>query len=136
MLYRSQFELACKAFSQRHPCWSWCDNPRVGYGYLTRTTTHARTAITDLEGDLFIVDNHGLDIDDLATAQPSSLTVAVNEYIVYAASFNVPAFYFTIHDSSSYIFRRQTISILMFYRWTSITPCGSRTDFIVQGQTP
>ncbi|KAF8812368.1 hypothetical protein BYT27DRAFT_7182808 [Phlegmacium glaucopus] len=100
MFSRSQFELACKAFSQRHACWSWCDNPRAGYGYLTRTTTHARNVISDLEGDLFIVDNHGLDIDDLATAQPSPLTVAVNEYIAYAASFNVPAFYFTIHDSN------------------------------------
>ena len=103
MLSRLQFEVAGKAFSQCHPCWSWCDNPRIGYGYLTRTATHTRTAVPDLEGDTFTVDN--LDIDDLATAQPSPSTVAVEEYIVYAASFNVPAFYFTIHDSSSYIRR-------------------------------
>ena len=102
MFSRSQFEKACKAFSQCHPCWSWCDNPREGYGYLTRTT-HIRNVASDLESDTFIVDN--LDIDDLATAQPSPSTVAVKEYIVYAASFNVPAFYFTLHDSSSYICR-------------------------------
>jgi hypothetical protein len=112
MLSRSQFELACKAFSQCHPCWFWCDNPREGYGYLTRTTTHARTSISDLEDDTFVVDS--LDIDDLATAQPSPSNVAVEEYIVYAASFNVPAFYFAIHDSCSYICRCQTISMLMF----------------------
>ena len=66
-------------------------------------TTHARTLVSDPERDTFIVDN--LDIDDLATAQPTPAAVAVNEYIVYAASFSVPAFYFTIHDSSSYICR-------------------------------
>ena len=78
--------------------------------------------MSGLEGDTFIVDDFGLDVDDLATAQPSPSTLVVIEYIVYAASFNVPAFYFTIHDSSSYILRRQTISMLMFYRRTSTTP--------------
>jgi ubiquitin-like-conjugating enzyme ATG10 len=39
--------------------------------------------------------------EDVATVQasvPPPLTV--HEYIIYSASFNVPAFYFTVHDSS------------------------------------
>ena len=100
-----------------------------------RATTHSRVAISNLEGDIFTVDT--LDIDDSATAQPSPSIVSVNEYIVYAASFSVPAFYFTIHDSSSYIYQSIIhLKVDVFYRWTSTAPCRSRTDFIVQGQTP
>ncbi|KAF9482472.1 hypothetical protein BDN70DRAFT_773858, partial [Pholiota conissans] len=40
--------------------------------------------------------------DDAATApeRPSSDVLVVQEYIVYSASFNVPAFYFTAHDTN------------------------------------
>ncbi|KDR83822.1 hypothetical protein GALMADRAFT_236227 [Galerina marginata CBS 339.88] len=99
MLSRSQFESASKAFSRRHPQWSWGDGHRPGYGYLMRTTTHFQKS-PNLAQDAISFPEPQVEEDDLATAQPAGPAVIVQEYIVYSASFGVPAFYFTIHNTN------------------------------------
>ncbi|PPQ77264.1 hypothetical protein CVT25_010846 [Psilocybe cyanescens] len=102
MLSRSDFVLACRAFARRHPHWSWADGHRTGYGYLTRTSTHVfkipqyPSTMLELEGE----DEVGLETDDPASAHPAPAPLTVQEFIVYSASFSVPAFYFTIHDTN------------------------------------
>ena len=102
MFTRDQFEDACEAFARRHPQWSWVSGHRPGYGFLTRTTIHTCKAPLDLEADAFDLEEE-VEVfeEDSAIADPSPLsTLNVKEYIAYSASFNVPAFYFTMHDRS------------------------------------
>ncbi|KIM46264.1 hypothetical protein M413DRAFT_426701 [Hebeloma cylindrosporum] len=99
MLSRSEFELACEAFAHRHSCWSWVPAQRPGYGYLTRSTAHF-TSLSSLEEDQFLFDQPEEEDNATADAQPSRQPLSVQEYIVYSASFNVPAFYFTMHNTN------------------------------------
>lgn len=101
MLSRSQFQAASGAFARRHQEWRYVEGHHPGYGYLTRTTSHC------CNGPKFLFDDEALsEIDDIeardnATASTEiSTTLTVQEYIVYSASFNVPAFYFTAHTAS------------------------------------
>jgi len=100
MLSRAQFESACQAFARRHPQWTWVAGHRPGYGYLTRSTVHARKAPIDPEDEPALSDLE-IQEDDPATAQPVVSSLNVEEHIVYSASFTVPAFYFNIFDSSA-----------------------------------
>ena len=101
MFTRSKFDDACQAFQERHPQWAWVDGQRPGYGFLTRKTMHSRKPPPDLTEAVEIADIDD-EPDDPSTAQPVSYSaVDVTEYIVYSASFSVPAFYFTIHGSSA-----------------------------------
>jgi ubiquitin-like-conjugating enzyme ATG10 len=101
MFTRDQFELACQTFAIRHPRWSWVPGHRAGYGFLSRTCYHTHKIPVDLDVSISDLDEMGIEEDDSATAQDFlSPSFCVNEYIIYSASFNVPAFYFTIHDSS------------------------------------
>ncbi|CAA7259688.1 unnamed protein product [Cyclocybe aegerita] len=95
MLSRKQFESAAQAFARRHPHWAWVPGHRPGYGYLSRTTSHFRKAspeVEDLASDVLDVEN------DPATAHSARPALNVQEHILYSASFNVPAFYFNIHE--------------------------------------
>jgi ubiquitin-like-conjugating enzyme ATG10 len=120
MLSRSEFELACEAFARRHSSWSWVPAQRPGYGYLTRSTVHFMTP-SDLEEDQLIFDQPE---DDNATAdaQPSRQASSVQEYIVYSASFNVPAFYFTMHNTSVFLQNLFNSAHLTPRRWRAALP--------------
>jgi len=106
MLSRDQFQLGCHTFASRHPQWSWIPGDRPGCGFLTRTRylwwkspfdPYSHVNSTDLEG----VEEE--EEEDIATAQASELpSLTVHEYIVFSASFSVPAFYFTMQYSSEY----------------------------------
>ncbi|KAF8165420.1 hypothetical protein B0H34DRAFT_238202 [Crassisporium funariophilum] len=101
MLSRSQFALAIGFFAQRHPHWSCDDGPRTGYGFLTRTTNHVKKEAAVIDDDETLLVGEGVDeVEDLASALPARPALTVHEYIVYSAAFNVPAFYFTVHDSN------------------------------------
>jgi len=105
MLSRDQFQLGCHTFTSLHPQWSWIPGDRPGYGFLTRTRylqwkspldPHSYVNSTDLEEV-----EEWEEEEDIATAQASELpSLSVHEYIVFSASFSVPAFYFTMQDSS------------------------------------
>jgi ubiquitin-like-conjugating enzyme ATG10 len=75
-----------------------------GFGYMSRTVT-LLTGQDDGDNSRLHLDstNEVVEIDDDATVShlPSTRLVS-NQYIVYSATFQVPAFYFTIHDSSTW----------------------------------
>jgi len=55
------------------------------------------------EDDQLVFDPPEEEDNATADAQPSRQPLSVQEYIVYSASFNVPAFYFTMHNTSVFL---------------------------------
>ena len=101
MLSRSQFQAASGAFARRHQQWRCVEGCHPGYGYLTRTTSHRFTGPKFHFDDESVSGIDDIEAEDSATATSKiSTTLTVQEYIVYSASFNVPAFYFTAHTAS------------------------------------
>ncbi|KAJ7095305.1 hypothetical protein B0H15DRAFT_105008 [Mycena belliarum] len=93
-MLRSEFCAAADAFIAAHPTahWAWQEHPTApGFGYMVRSALHARRAATEAPED----DN----LDDATAAGPVE-TLNCMQYIVYSATFQVPAFYFTLHDAS------------------------------------
>ncbi|KAJ6599142.1 hypothetical protein DFH09DRAFT_26429 [Mycena vulgaris] len=92
-MLRSEFSAAAAAFIDAHPGtrWTWQEHPSFpGLGYMTRTALHTRRAAETLAEE---------DVDDATAAAPAE-TLTCMQYIVYSATFQVPAFYFTLHDAS------------------------------------
>lgn len=80
-----------------------------GFGYMSRTVTlsagrHETAGAVDGEANMHLNSaNAVVEIDDGATMSHAPLTPIVsNQYVVYSATYQVPAFYFTIHDSSAW----------------------------------
>ncbi|KAI0254261.1 hypothetical protein BJV78DRAFT_1186621 [Lactifluus subvellereus] len=114
-LTRPQFEHACKALIGSHghstssplnatilKGWSWAEHPTVtGLGYMSRTALlQCRTRKRDSD----LVEEDGLEsgdtIDDPAVARDaSSGFLTCGQSIVFSPTFQVPVFYFTVHDS-------------------------------------
>ncbi|KAJ7937126.1 hypothetical protein B0H13DRAFT_1944331, partial [Mycena leptocephala] len=95
MLLRSEFCAAADAFivSHRDKDWTWHDH-HSGYGYMARSCQYTRRdAAEDDDVDVS-------DAGDDATAATPAETLTCKQYIVYSATFQVPAFYFTLHDAS------------------------------------
>ncbi|KAF8913829.1 hypothetical protein CPB84DRAFT_1840622 [Gymnopilus junonius] len=130
MFTRSQFEATCKAFSRRHSEWTWVDGHTPGYGYLTRTTSHFYKAFNSHSRYLIHPASTELENEeeDEATAQPAQPILTAREFVVYSASFSVPAFYFTIHDTNGAPL--SLMDILRTSLFKSDLPGGSEaTDF-------
>jgi hypothetical protein len=53
------------------------------------------TQDSDFEG-------HNLEDEDLATAPVAACALNFVQFVVYSATFQVPAFYFTLHDRRAY----------------------------------
>jgi len=112
MLSRGQFEVACKEFiaadrpdspaAEASKGWSWNEHPSVpSLGFLARTVLHFRklqSNCTDLLPTDVDTAESLTEEDDAATAVAPE-TLVSSQYVVYSASFQVPAFYFTVHDS-------------------------------------
>ncbi|RPD74451.1 hypothetical protein L226DRAFT_535329 [Lentinus tigrinus ALCF2SS1-7] len=113
MLTRFDFDQACKAYVDAHhnhrasgmkdyPAgWIWTEHPYVpNLGYLSRTVHFPRTsnqridAVEDVDTSQPSVEN-----DDAVCHVPGE-SLTCNQYVVYSATFGVPAFYFTLHDNS------------------------------------
>ncbi|KAJ7700006.1 hypothetical protein B0H17DRAFT_1048224 [Mycena rosella] len=91
-MLRSEFRAAAIAYIDAHPAtrWTWQEHPLVpGFGYMARSVLHTRRAEMPIDEDL-----------DDATAIAPAETLTCLQYIVYSATFQVPAFYFTLHDAS------------------------------------
>lgn len=70
---------------------------------MTRTTRATITSAALLvESDLEIIDDLEEDAEVILLKKSEHNTVNVLQYIVYASSFQVPAFYFIIYDSSKW----------------------------------
>ncbi|KAJ2992003.1 hypothetical protein NUW54_g8041 [Trametes sanguinea] len=113
-LTRSQFEEACRRYVDAHSgeqChevktypsgWSWHEHSYVpGLGYLARTVRLPRTTPSEAE----MVNSIGLDEiaeqEDNTTASAAHEILTCRQYVVYSPTYAVPAFYFTLHDSSA-----------------------------------
>ncbi|KAI0301834.1 hypothetical protein B0F90DRAFT_1935913, partial [Multifurca ochricompacta] len=97
-LTRPQFDKACKAFINKPACstsspnasrlrgWLWREHPTVPrLGYLTRTIP--------LQGEI---------VNDLAVARdipPEPGFLSCSQSITFSSTFQVPVFYFTVHDT-------------------------------------
>ncbi|KAI0829421.1 hypothetical protein BC628DRAFT_1133832 [Trametes gibbosa] len=106
-----QFEDACRRCLEARPGeqrrdvktfptgWSWREHPRVsGLGYLLRTVHLPRTQVTEPDEES---DMSGDDVaEDESTARSPQEFLTCKQYVVYSPTFEVPAFYFTLLDSS------------------------------------
>ncbi|RDX53108.1 hypothetical protein OH76DRAFT_1494773 [Lentinus brumalis] len=139
MLTRSDFDQACKAYVDAHrnarasgvkdyPAgWIWTEHPYVlNLGYLSRTrhlsgTPHPRTDVG--EADDF---NHPSVEEDDAVWHSTEESLTCNQYVVYSATFGVPAFYFTLHDrSGSPLALEQVVQSALFRPNTLPSPDGN-----------
>ncbi|KAK0486901.1 acetyl-CoA acetyltransferase [Armillaria luteobubalina] len=116
MLTRPQFDLACCALVEKYahtlssPAttplkgWSWNEHTSIsGLGYLSRRTIHIHRLTSGKDNeDLYtneLCNEEYEEPQDESVAAPSlNTTLICQQYIVYSATFQVPAFYFTIHD--------------------------------------
>ncbi|KAI0649992.1 hypothetical protein C8Q79DRAFT_997943 [Trametes meyenii] len=109
-LTRAQFEHACNCYVEAHSRqpskvkaypsgWSWHEHSYVsGLGYLARTVCLPRGHEPAADDAIEFVDLGVLEDDP--TAAPLEELLICKQYIVYSSTFQVPAFYFTIHESS------------------------------------
>jgi ubiquitin-like-conjugating enzyme ATG10 len=106
-LSRSQFEQACLYFCESRRVrnekldavqggWKWNPHQFTGYGYLSRrrkifsSDPKETSDLQSIESD-----------EDEATANraPPCSILEVKEFVVYSATYQVPAFCFILHDS-------------------------------------
>ncbi|KZT74454.1 hypothetical protein DAEQUDRAFT_682397 [Daedalea quercina L-15889] len=114
-LSRFQFETACKAYIAAHTTqpsddasttavypvgWTWNKHACVpGLGFMSRSVALSVKAVEAAEGD------HELELlsdstEDEAAASESREVLTCIQSVVYSPTFQVPAFYFTIHRSN------------------------------------
>ncbi|KAL6299106.1 hypothetical protein BKA93DRAFT_808335 [Sparassis latifolia] len=118
-LTRPEFDIACKAYiskynfdsslgatdARRYPNgWTWKEHASLpNFGYMCRAVFFPLT-LTVQSGDEPDEDvYHDIsDVDDNAalTQTQSTGVLSTRQYVVHSPTFQVPAFYFTIHDSA------------------------------------
>ncbi|KAI0637781.1 hypothetical protein C8Q77DRAFT_1205909 [Trametes polyzona] len=141
-LTRPQFDDACRRYVDAHSgntCaevktfptgWTWCEHPYVsGLGYLSRVVL---LSSVQADGDS---DEHEADIDgdeDDATAASDGELLTCKQYVVYSPTYEVPAFYFTLHDrSGSPLTLEQIARSALFRRHALPSPDGSTFGLIL-----
>ncbi|KAF9226478.1 hypothetical protein BS17DRAFT_485726, partial [Gyrodon lividus] len=115
---RSQFDQACKEFIRHHrpqhdsppdfPMyttyngWTWKEhNYLTGFGYMERTTRLKRQSTCRTSDTIFDAEDSTVDsIDDAAATLPPADYLTCQQYVVFSATFQVPTFYFSVHDLS------------------------------------
>ncbi|KAI0721900.1 hypothetical protein C8T65DRAFT_565217 [Cerioporus squamosus] len=139
MLTRSDFDQACKAYVDAHhnarasgvkdypTGWTWTEHPYVpNLGYLSRTVhlpaiSHRRLNIAEDDDT-----NEPTVEEDDAEWHVSEESLTCNQYVVYSATFGVPAFYFTLHDrSGSPLALEQVVQSALFQPDTLPSPNGN-----------
>ncbi|KAJ7667943.1 hypothetical protein DFH06DRAFT_1184012 [Mycena polygramma] len=106
---------------------------------MSRSCQHTRRSEVD-------VDAKDGDGDDEATAATPAETLTCKQYIVYSATFQVPAFYFTLHDTSgSPLALDDLVRTTLFRRFAfegtehtsfAVSPTGSAFPVLSQGDHP
>ncbi|KAJ7744520.1 hypothetical protein DFH07DRAFT_834606 [Mycena maculata] len=137
-MLRSEFCAAAHAYLDAHDTrWTWREHPSVsGFGYMARSVLHTRRA-AEKETE------QGLDD---ATAAPAVETLTCLQYVVYSATFQVPAFYFTLHDASgSPLALDDLVQTTLFHRFAfegtqntsfAVALPGSAFPLLSQGDHP
>ncbi|KAI0049611.1 hypothetical protein FA95DRAFT_1537896 [Auriscalpium vulgare] len=146
-LTRSQFQQACKAFIAKYSRstssdfiegrlhgWSWAEHPTApGFGFMSRLVLLSWSD-TASEPDLDAGEVGVAEVtDDAARSLPvSSEALTCYQTVVFSPTYQVPAFYFQIHDSkgSPLALREVPKTSLLFGH--AIPPCDT-TSF---GMTP
>ncbi|KAJ7179916.1 hypothetical protein C8R43DRAFT_971142 [Mycena crocata] len=93
IMLRPDFCTAASAYISSHvdAKWTWREHPsHPNLGYMARSVLHTRRAEKASDNE---------DADDTTAATPTE-TLTCMQYVVYSPSFQVPAFYFTLHDAS------------------------------------
>ncbi|KAF9247225.1 hypothetical protein BU15DRAFT_38575 [Melanogaster broomeanus] len=118
---RSQFDEACKEFIQRqgehdfspdrpvystYNGWAWKEHSHLtGFGYMERTTRLSRQSMSPSSDPLPVNDDGGDSTveptDDAAALPLPADTLTCHQYVVFSATFQVPTFYFSVHDLSA-----------------------------------
>ncbi|KAH9843816.1 uncharacterized protein C8Q71DRAFT_697129 [Rhodofomes roseus] len=115
-LSRAQFEAACKAYIAAHSTqsvdavctfaihpsgWTWNEHQYVpGLGYMSRfvpLSLNASEASSDKHEDYGLIPD---DSEDEAAVSESREALTCTQSVVFSPTFQVPAFYFTIHRSN------------------------------------
>ncbi|KAH7922464.1 hypothetical protein BV22DRAFT_1131430 [Leucogyrophana mollusca] len=120
-LSRSQFDEACKDFVEKyHPAaadglsaskgltgWLWLEHPsRPQFGYMQRQiplARHVDHTARAMSSPLDVAEEPSLDSVDnetVTTFSPPSASLVCNQFVVHSPTFQVPTFYFTVHDAS------------------------------------
>ncbi|KAI0366408.1 hypothetical protein BV20DRAFT_971929 [Pilatotrama ljubarskyi] len=110
-LTRAQFEDACRRYVDAHSAgrrpdvktypsgWLWNEHSYIsGLGYLARTVLLPRKHTPEVDEASELCEP--LAIDDEAVSVPAGDLLTCKQYVVYSATFEVPAFYFTLHEST------------------------------------
>ncbi|OBZ71800.1 hypothetical protein A0H81_08297 [Grifola frondosa] len=115
-LTRTQFDKACKlfvafcsddaahAFPRGSSCgWAWKEHVSLpGLGFLSRSILLSRNSGNTLNGEVEGQDDIGLATsDDSEACSPSADLLTSHQSVVYSPTFQVPTFYFTLHDTSA-----------------------------------
>ncbi|KAF9469125.1 hypothetical protein BDZ94DRAFT_1317663 [Collybia nuda] len=117
MLTRPQFDAACTALISKYsnlkddsPAvhalqdWSWNEHRKIsGFGFMSRTVIYTRRSKTASTDDLCVDEFEEAfpDDDDANLSTPSIPEISIlQQYVVLSATFCVPTFYFSLHDST------------------------------------
>jgi len=92
-LSRPLFEAACKAFVQHRHDWVWVEDAlSPGFGYMHRTAPLQKPSVSCDPAE---------SADDPAVAVPLPDHLTCHQSVVFSPTFQVPTFYFSVHDSSA-----------------------------------
>ncbi|KAJ7591146.1 hypothetical protein C8J56DRAFT_934793 [Mycena floridula] len=112
-LTRPDFDMACEGLLAKYASyspdslslrlfkkWAWHEHPSLsGFGFMSRTNQIHRHARPKSPQQLEEPDLEQDDDTTVAALQDYEY-LTCQQYVVYSATFQVPAFYFTIHDSN------------------------------------
>ena len=155
MLSRDEFEKSCKTFLDKFASsddevfggWSWNEHavctefspvsndiesvlsqylPRLGYLSRSRFVRAALNIPGNKVEDVFLTEESENDAATAVTREDGEM-LEVSQYIVYSATFQVPAFYFSMHATSPLApLKRLTVSLKKFPRWfTAFLRCDT-----------
>ncbi|KAI9574590.1 hypothetical protein HD554DRAFT_67401 [Boletus coccyginus] len=86
------FEAACKAFVQHRHDWVWVEDAlSPGFGYMHRTAPLQKPSVSCDPAE---------NADDPAVAVPLPDHLTCHQSVVFSPTFQVPTFYFSVHDST------------------------------------
>ncbi|KAI0347074.1 hypothetical protein BDW22DRAFT_493311 [Trametopsis cervina] len=151
-LTRAQFESACKAYIEKYSArhehgtdeallkryptgWSWIEHTSVaGLGYLSRKVS----ILSRIQGFLG-EDQEGLEAEnvdqleeDSAEASQSTEALTCHQHVVYSPSFQVPALYFSVHQSSGAPLSLEELTACSLLRLNTL-PSTQATTYALQG---
>ncbi|KAI0091969.1 hypothetical protein BDY19DRAFT_983545 [Irpex rosettiformis] len=162
---RTNFDSACKAYAQKYPSnhddnsthdellarypsgWSWKEHKLVpGLGYLARLALYPTHTPKQLSSEDVLGEHLQQAEADPAEASAAPDVLTCRQYVVFSSTFQVPAFYFSMHHKTgapltlreiveSPLFRAQTLPNTAMSTFALDTP-DSAFAMLSQGDHP